>query len=93
MTYLTNIDSFSKQGTLGLLPTKPIHVKLKSNAKPSHGCAFSVPKAYKSMICNKLTTFAASMSFASATKVNRPHLLLELPRKMVRLNSSQTFAN
>jgi hypothetical protein len=41
---------FHFKDTLGILPTKPVHIKLKSNAKPFHGCAFSVPKAYKSMI-------------------------------------------
>jgi hypothetical protein len=37
----------------------------------------------------KLTTFAASMSFASAKKVNGLHFLLELPRKTVRFDLSQ----
>jgi hypothetical protein len=41
---------FLFKGTLGLLPTKPVHVEIKSNAKPFHGRAFSVPKAYESMI-------------------------------------------
>jgi hypothetical protein len=45
---------FLFKGTLGLLPTKPVHVEIKSNAKPFHGCAFSVPKAYKSMIHNEV---------------------------------------
>jgi hypothetical protein len=42
------------KGTLELLPTKPVHVEIKSNAKPFHGRAFSVPKAYKSMIRNEV---------------------------------------
>jgi hypothetical protein len=45
------------------------------------------------MIRNESNAFATSTSSASVTKVNRPHLLLELPRKMVRFDSSQTFAN
>jgi hypothetical protein len=45
---------FLFKGTLGLLPTKPVHVEIKSNAKPFHGCAFSVPKAYESMIRNEV---------------------------------------
>jgi hypothetical protein len=45
---------FLFNGTLGLLPTKPVHVKIKSNAKPFHGHAFSVPKAYESMIRNEV---------------------------------------
>jgi hypothetical protein len=45
---------FLFKSTLGLLPTKPVHVEIKSNAKPVHGRAFSVPKAYESMIHNKV---------------------------------------
>jgi hypothetical protein len=46
---------FLFKGTLGLLPTKPVHVEIKSNTKPFHGCAtFSVPKAYESMIRNEV---------------------------------------
>jgi hypothetical protein len=51
---LLNKHRFLFKGTLGLLPTKPVHVKIKSNAKPFHGHAFSVPKAYESMICNEV---------------------------------------
>jgi hypothetical protein len=39
----------------------------------------------------KSTAFATLMSFASAMKVNGLHLLSELPRKMVRYDSSQTL--
>jgi hypothetical protein len=49
---LLDKDQFLFKGTLGLLPTKPVHVKLKSNAKPFHGHKFSVPNAFKSMIRN-----------------------------------------
>jgi hypothetical protein len=45
---------FLFKGTLGLLPTKPVHVDIKSNAKPFHGHTFSVPKAYESMIRNEV---------------------------------------
>jgi hypothetical protein len=45
---------FLFKGTLGLLPTKPVHVEIKSNAKPFHGCTFSVSKAYESMIRNEV---------------------------------------
>jgi hypothetical protein len=45
---------FLFKGTLGLLPTKPVHVKIKSNTKPFHGRAFSVPKAYESKIRNEV---------------------------------------
>jgi hypothetical protein len=41
----------------------------------------------------KSTTFVTSMSFTGATKVSGLHLLLELPRKIVRFNSSQTSTN
>jgi hypothetical protein len=41
---------FLFKSTLGLLPTKPVHIEIKSNTKPFHGHIFSVPKAYKSMI-------------------------------------------
>jgi hypothetical protein len=34
---------FLFKGTLRLLPTKPVHIEIKSNAKPFHGCTFSVP--------------------------------------------------
>jgi hypothetical protein len=51
---LLNKHRFLFEGTLGLLPTKPVHVKIKSNAKPFHGRAFSVPKAYESMIRNEV---------------------------------------
>jgi hypothetical protein len=81
---------FLFKGTLGLLPTKPVHVEIKSNAKPFHGHTFSVPKAYESMIRNEVTT---STSSAGATKANGPHLLSELPRKMVRFDLSQTSSN
>jgi hypothetical protein len=51
---LLNNHRFLFKGTLGLLPTKPVHVKIKSNAKPFHGRTFSVPKAYESMICKEV---------------------------------------
>jgi hypothetical protein len=44
MTYYTNINSFSKA----------VHIEIKSNDKPFHGCAFSVPKAYQSIIRNEV---------------------------------------
>jgi hypothetical protein len=51
---LLNNHRFLFKGTLGLLPTKPVHVEIKSNAKPFHGRTFSVPKAYESMIRNEV---------------------------------------
>jgi hypothetical protein len=51
---LLDKHKFLFKGTLGLLPTKPVHVEIKSNAKPFHGRAFSVPKAYESMIRNEV---------------------------------------
>jgi hypothetical protein len=45
---------FLFKGTLGLLPTKPVHIEIKSNAKPFHGRAFSVPKTYESMKHNEV---------------------------------------
>jgi hypothetical protein len=45
---------FLFKGTLRLLPTKPVHIEIKYNAKPFHGHTFSVPKAYKSMICDEV---------------------------------------
>jgi hypothetical protein len=30
-----------------LLPTKPVHIEIKSNAKPFHGCAFLFQKPMK----------------------------------------------
>jgi hypothetical protein len=50
-------------------------------------------KPMKAWYAMKLNAFATSMSSASATKVNGLHLLLELPRKKVRFDSSQTFTN
>jgi hypothetical protein len=38
---------FLFKGTLGLLPTKPVHVKIKSNAKPFHGRASLFQKPTK----------------------------------------------
>jgi hypothetical protein len=90
---LLNKHRFLFKCTLGLLPTKPVHVEIKSNAKPFHGCTFSVTKAYESMIKMKLNAFATSMSFAGATKAKGLHPLSELPRKMVRFDLSQTSAN
>jgi hypothetical protein len=54
MPWSTNTCSFSRAPLLGLLPTKPVHIEIKSNAKPFHGCTFSVPKAYESMIDNEV---------------------------------------
>ncbi len=42
------------QRHLGLLPTKPVHIEIKSNAKPFYGCTLSVPKANESMISNEV---------------------------------------
>jgi hypothetical protein len=50
-------------------------------------------KPMKAWYTMKSTVFATSMSFASAMKANGLHLLLELPRKMVRFDLSQTSAN
>jgi hypothetical protein len=41
----------------------------------------------------KSNTFAASTCSAGVMKANGRHLLLELPRKMVRFDSSQTSTN
>jgi hypothetical protein len=91
---LLSKHQFLFKGTLALEPTKPVQFEMRSNAKPFHGCTFSVPKAYESMIhIEKSTAFAFSMSFASATKANGLNLHLELPRKMVRFDWSQTSAN
>jgi hypothetical protein len=63
--------------------------KAPSNSYPPNVCTSnSNPMPSLSM-----DTFATSMSFASATKANGLHLLLELPRKMVRFDLSQTSAN
>ncbi len=80
MTYLTNIDSFSKAP----LDSYPQNLSmLKSNPMPSlsmdaHSLFQKPMKAWYTM---KLNAFATSMSFASATKVNGLHLHSELPRK------------
>jgi hypothetical protein len=50
-------------------------------------------KPMKAWCAMKSNAFATSTSSTSATKANGLHLLLELPRKMVRFDSSQTFAN
>ena len=42
------------QGRLACLPGKPVHIDLHARAKPFHGCTFSVPKAYKKLLCNKI---------------------------------------
>jgi hypothetical protein len=53
----TNTGSFSKAPLDSFPPSRFTHVKIKSNAKPFHGCTFSVPKAYKSMICSEVECF------------------------------------
>jgi hypothetical protein len=50
-------------------------------------------KPTKAQYAMKSTTFATSMSFAGAMKANGQHLLLNLPRKMVRFDLSQTSTN
>jgi hypothetical protein len=50
-------------------------------------------KPMKAWYAMKSNAFATSMSSAAVTKVNGPHPLSELPRKMVWFDSSQTFAN
>jgi hypothetical protein len=50
-------------------------------------------KPMKAWYAMKSNAFATSTSFAGVTKANGLHLLLELARKMVRFDSSQTFAN
>jgi hypothetical protein len=47
----------------------------------------------KAWYAMKLNAFPTSTSSAGVTKVNGPHLLSELPRKMVRFDSSQTSTN
>jgi hypothetical protein len=68
----------------------------KSNPMPSlsmdaHCSLFQKPM--KAWYATKLNTYAASTSSTGATKANGLHLLSELPRRMVRFDSSQTFAN
>jgi hypothetical protein len=92
MTYLKNIDSFSKT-PLDSYPPNLCTLKSNPMPKPFHGCTFSVPKAYENMICNEVKRLCHLNVFASATRVNGPHLLLELPRKMVRFDLSQTSTN
>jgi hypothetical protein len=50
-------------------------------------------KPMKARYAMTLNDFATSMSFTGATKANGLHLLMELPRKTVRYDLSQTFAN
>jgi hypothetical protein len=50
-------------------------------------------KSMKAWYAMKSNAFAASTSSAGVTKVNGLHLLSELPRKTVRFDLSQTFAN
>jgi hypothetical protein len=50
-------------------------------------------KPMKAWYTTKSNAFATSTSSAGVTKGNGPHLLLELPRKMVRFHSSQTSTN
>ncbi len=79
-TYWTNIDSFSKAP----LDSHPPNLStLKSNPMPSlsmdvHSLFQKPIKAWYAM---KSNAFAASMSFAGATKANGLYLLSELPRK------------
>jgi hypothetical protein len=49
-------------------------------------------KPMKAWYAMKLNAFVASTSSTSVTKANGPHLLSELPRKIVRFDSSQTSA-
>jgi hypothetical protein len=67
----------------------------KSNPTPSLSMdAHSLfQKPMKAWYTTKLNAFAASTSSAAVTKANGPHPLSELPRKMVRFDLSQTFAN
>ncbi len=92
MPYLTNTGSFSKVPSDSYPPNLST---LKSNLMPSlsmdvHSLFQKPTKAWYAM---KSNTFVTSTSSASVMKANGPHLLLELPRNMVRFNSSQTSAN
>jgi hypothetical protein len=49
-----NIGSFSKAPSDSYPPNLSMMKSNCSNAKPFHGCAFSVPKAYKSRIHNEV---------------------------------------
>ena len=42
------------QGKLCRLPGKPVHIDLGAGAKPFHGLAFSVPKAYEKLPRNEI---------------------------------------
>ena len=42
------------QGRLGCLPGKPVHIDIRPRAKPFHGRAFSVPKAYEKLLRDKI---------------------------------------
>ena len=39
---------------LGRLPGKPVHIDLRAGAKPFHGRAISVPKAYEKLLRNEI---------------------------------------
>jgi hypothetical protein len=90
----SSTNRFLFKGTLGLLPTKPVHTRqnqIQCQAFPYAHSLFQKPmKAWYAM---KSNAFATSTSSAGKTKVNGLHLLLELPRKTVRFDSSQTFIN
>jgi hypothetical protein len=84
---------FLFKGTLGLLPTKPVHVEIKSNAKPFHGCTFSVPKAYESMIHNEIECLCHLNVLCQCNKSEWAAPPFRTPKKKVRFDLSQTFAN
>ena len=42
------------QGRLGRLPGKPVHIDIRPGAKPFHGRAFSVPKAYEKLLRDEI---------------------------------------
>jgi hypothetical protein len=90
---LLNKHQFLFKGTLTLIPTKPVHVEIKSNAKPFHGHAFSVSKAYESMIHNEVNCLCHLNVLCQCNKSKWAAPSFGTPKKMVRFDLSQTSAN
>ncbi len=84
---------FLFKGTLGLLPTKSVHLELKSNTKPFHGCACSIPKAYENMIHNEVECLCCLNALRGCNKSEWATPSFGTSKKMVKFDLSQTFAN
>ena len=84
---------FLFKGTLGLLPTKLVLVEIKSNARPFHGCAFSVPKAYESMIYNEVNCLCHLNVLCQCNESEWAAPSFRTPKKNGQIRFISDFAN